>query len=365
MAEKFRINKPITITRKAGTGSGKRQNRSRKKTGTIQSRKEEQYLARRKKASGLVNFYDLGQIFQSGSWTDADFSILPEDLPDFDGDTDPLELSDYAQRDAFFLSAGVENLENRFRKVEKAHGEVFKIAVTGLINDEIFAEITAEANQNWTDQGLKLTPAQLSAPNFTVRTDADWSKTGNVQIFTNAPAVLTGEEKNHITDEFDPEADPVFYQPKNGDIFFLIPELMYSRIGAQVQAAQNWRYFLNLFWCFHKRSQFLNDPFHSITYQNRNWSNSSTNEDYYAAFSTVPIEKQRAAARRFAVQNPGTGSFGAASDFPPAEFPPPPAVPIESGDTLFFFTNYGTQLVPDGVLILIIKQGSRFLYVWK
>lgn len=116
---------------------------SQKSNGIIRSRRELDYLPRRLKKSGGINFFDLAQLknLTSGLFEDVEIYL------DFPLTEDPLEILNSA------LAIAPGEWKNRFKKIERTDAEKYRFAV--FINDSDEAQIISQSNPNLTSAGLK------------------------------------------------------------------------------------------------------------------------------------------------------------------------------------------------------------------
>ena len=159
----------IEINRTATASPNNRRTSTPTRGGMINSRRENEYQARRRRPGGFTQFYDLGQILISGLWKDTDWFSLPYDVNE-NGVPEELNLADSQERDSFLMQPGLENLLSKYRRIERAHGFVFQINLHSESGE--FDQLTLEENDNWTDEGMKVPDELLADDGFQIRCDS-------------------------------------------------------------------------------------------------------------------------------------------------------------------------------------------------
>lgn len=333
------------------------------KHGSILTRKPGDYLARRiaPVVGGLFQFYDLAQILNDvDEWITKNVSIAkdPYLLDEIGGTTpiavDPLtELEKKAIVDDL-VAVGAENFASTYRPVKKSNAAAFPIMINGTDSNGVdFEYHSTEDYENWTEDGLVLTPEQLTGSALYIAsenfTDA------HIALISLIPSnVLISK----ITTSYDYDADPVTYTPQANDIFFLVPTVCLAKgyHGTFVEGSPTIyrETLLNYIYRFFER--YFDEP-EAIT--------QTTTGEMEAYERMVAIEPTRV----FTVDNPG-GEGNQFEITPGGDF-----LDNFDGENVPFDVGYAIpddetshrHLTPPTILSLkvIIKQGSTFFYFWS
>ncbi len=299
-------------------------------------------------------FYDLAQIFESGSWITKNVSVLPNvTSPGFFIEID--SISEPQKTDILngLLSMGVNNLASTYREVKKSNGDAFPLFIFGTDSlENPFVYDSREEYENWTEEnGLVLTSEQL-AGSFSI-SSINPSIGGEILFFQRFGFRDHEAESNtKFTNVFDRSADAVSFNPSATDSYFLVPALPVSQGTHQTTVGANQRtILLNLIYRFFPRAKFeepdaiLETTTAEIEAYNRLVSIPPTRTFTYEI--TPSLDKTFMAGGDFLAENDlsadfvcGYQYFGTTSEI---GFHPPNYLPLKA----------------------IIKQGNNFFYAWE
>lgn len=319
--------------------SAARKPRARRRAARL-ARPEDDYLPRRLSKKG-INFYDLGQVLVGGVWKTLDYVVAPPVTdPTLNPEIRPTIYADYAARDALFLDASGA-LAGNGRRIEKLHGNLFKIKISG----DGFAHYTDDQQDSaWTNNGLNLTADELAADNFKVSSVTTLFGS-EIQSFTFFPPLkLVGADKNHITSIYNPEAEAVDFTPKNNDAYFLAPTLLRAeglsdKIAVVIKVG-----FVHAVY-----PRFPDAPATRVSYNTPNQPLNSEAAFIQAAQILISIPEVKAFER----------VGGTYAPYNPQNFPGS----FESEYNAVIF--YGLPSPPEKFLAAIIKRGDVLFYVWS
>lgn len=324
--------------------------------GLIKTRREDEYLPRRLKKSSFIQFYDLGLFYNSeDGFAEADFQrestyTLDSGLGvnrSHPTDAQHQELVDYV------MSVGVENLETTYYRQGVDYSYFFRVFITC---DDFFLETDPTA-EHWSEEGLKLTDEQLSSANLTFQ--PSWT--------TAMPVKVKGTGKNKITASYDSGAPDVGFVPGKSDKYFFLPRLatptastLLNSPASNDSLISNHRVTPRLPFVFPDEPTFHLPPV-------QQWADDLGQIEFEKAKKLAALVNDAAfnirVIRRTQV-SPGvveTSSIDPAS-FPRADhFGASPSADAFSLEASFLATDDP----PAGTLIAVIKQGSKFFYVWK
>lgn len=346
---------------------------------------------RLKKKTGLINFYDLGQIKSGADWIDLPFQFVPEDIGYISDSADQMILENFSTdnwndlKDKI-MEVPIGEWANNYRKLDFdtafnygidyfADGDWVAVAKPNQrprLNDILYVSPPENSQtDNWTETGLKLSTA-----------------TNRVKIFSfNAfYSFDTDDTLNFkVTETSDFEAAPTTLSlPENFDIF-LVPEItlnsLVSAIPTIVSGTGFQHYLLNAFYSPLPRKllfdlglqQFLFDfyyfAWHETEYRTVGIGTS-------AAASFVDYFKSLPDARAFYFNLGDAGTLS-----PPRDRVSVSAFPTTGlGENGFWFKSEAVSAIgsgesatsaqsrvndESGVLIAVIKTASKTYFVWK
>lgn len=322
-----------------------------RKKGLISRRRTEDYLPRRKPKTSGLKFYDLGYI-QGEPYFDLPFSSLPTLENNFASPVRAVNRDDYEARDSFLFDfTPPEDYAATFSQIIKTQGTIYDLRVSNGVTTFILNS----SSDKWNDQNLIVLDAsffsqsvfEIICPN---------------QFFHSFK--LKGTGRNKITTVFDFNADDfTTFIPTKTMTIYLLPELIFS-VGQAINGTPNYR--LNYFYTIFNRAMFFNlmDDFYGYEINGTWTGNPSDSTNYLKAWQATLVQKAKTSARAFnnSFANPNIVNMNL-SDYPPAYYTTPPAVPSGGGFLTAVMAN--ATPVPNEALLAIIKQGSQYYYIWK
>jgi hypothetical protein len=348
-------------------------------TGIMRPRREQDYLARRRRPQKGLIFYDLGVIKNdSGDWVDYKFAGTADES----GSITP---ASFAAKAAAILSHGVSNLPNKFRRITKENAGIYELRMRIASG---FKTLSA-SSEFWSEDGksVKLDPEQLESW-FAVFKNPFFF---NFNFGTGAPDIADQYLKittveNFGTEDPDQIVENIFLD--GSETFFLCP--VFCRATARTSgfinpvpvegATDPQATFLselravcqsyprialsNLFEWFNSSDFFV---FNNAQYESNilaNYEKWWMNQAYLKTLAQATLHYLR-------YDNLLGGlleeSFDAAASFPKHHFPAPPALPNPSVSSYNGARDYNASwsfASGAGDLIAIVKKGSAYYYVW-
>jgi len=322
--------------------------------GLIQSRREDDYLPRRLKVLGGINFYDLGQILSAGVFVDLAFNVTPT-ITQVNGflESGAPTLADYKNLTDLILTVGAANLAANYRKFDLDRGGYFNPVI--IADAETIFLATAPA---WTAEGLKLTETQLAADDFTIAQ-------GN-EIFSQIK--LVGSGKNKITALYDYAAAAVAFTPGKSDIYFFVPLLMrLTSTGSYTESGTQTRISLIGDIRPMPRVPLLDaaSEHYKKTFNNSSSLNDPSDAKYLEVLRIIRLIKEAATGQvsRKATYN---GIFWSYASQSQGVYPNEPPFGSLTRPASAFLIGAGFSSFPvAGSLAAIIKQGEDLFYVWS
>ena len=234
----------ITIPRKkkpkpSGGGSLRR--------GPIRTERKSEYLSRRKTASGLINFYDLGQMSDgSGGWNDTPFTpLLPYTNPtDPTEGLDALTVTNWNALSDVILAIPSAQWTTRFRKLGYEDAERYGLDLYDLDEEKSYPvgrngsridlnTSAAITDTTWTEEGLSMPDT------------ANW-QTASFGAFLpmakDADAFGVAAFKITASPEYDADAATFDMKLTAGTDVFLMPAIL-SHAGTGDDSGSNAEYF--------------------------------------------------------------------------------------------------------------------------
>ena len=314
----------IEITRQTPAKSSPAQNG--RPRSLIETRREEDYQARRK--SGGILIYDLGMTETANIYSDLDSTLLKPYTNTGGGGLPfplPLDNADFAVRDALILA----NLETAAQIKPK-----YTAHIAGSIAfDDTDSVTMQEETSLWTNKGVKVTAAQAAANVISIY----FASVNGVQDYFFEPLVLGGSGGDKITNIYDFTAAAVSFRLSVKAKIYLVPRYVHSfkdefldnRPGFYQIVHQ-----LNSFWLFFPRALMVEGGL-----------------AYYQVDSKLLPHSRVMRSTQTQFQGTFTNTELSASAFE------------GSGVNAIFRTS--ADDTRSGFLKAIIKQGEETFYVWK
>ena len=305
-----------------------------KPKGIACTRRPDDFLPRRLQKGG-IQFFDFGQIKVGDAWRTNPFVVAPAvNNPTSNPAIRNLIIDDFTNRDA---ALNLNALDALARRIEKAHGELFRIKISGTG----FEHRTLPTDPAWTSGGLKLTPEELAADNFTV---AGMERIGVNETQSNRyfhQIKLTGAGKNHITNVYDFAAASALFAPSNSDKYFLIPSFV--KLEGLLFSP-----FIKLGFVYSFITRFPEAPATKLDFNTL--AEPSSNAAAFIAAANIAVNIPEVKAYLLA-----SGSY---VPYPVEDFP---AGYNSSGGSII----NQFQTTSAGALLAIIKQNANLFYIWK
>jgi len=323
--------------------------------GLIAARREDEYLPRRLQKK-FINFYDLGRMKVGGVYVDIEFYIESTYTTDASGSIffSELTVANHNALADLVLTGGVENLAANAYKIPYGEGNVFNAIVQGATFSRSTSG-TPETNLFWTAQGLKLTAGELSADDYRVTSQHNSIWTG---------VNLTGAFKNKITAVRDYNAAAVVFTPRASDDYFYMPRLM--RVFGSAQETGATHNYTDSFRIFPRVTDliFPSNTFYSSAVDD-SWASGQSVGIYTNIKRIVAELKARAHLPKSFKQTPD-GANVLTTPQVPSDFPTSANFGESPGaGASFFSAGFQYDNPPVGVLLMIIRQGTFFFYVWS
>lgn len=347
-----------------------------KSQGIIKSRRETDYLPRRRKAAG-INFYDLGQILEDEVFVTNPAALMPEisvfsELLIVTDETDDDKINLIAEIENIIFDVETENWKTDFFKIQKGNLD-FEKSIELLIGIDqpvpFFGSL--DETEKWTEKGLVLTNQE--AATLVVNPNGVLYSVGSINFANLAASNIT-----KITSVRDPEAEAVEFTPSTSMDIFLMPSAQVSQGYANyidglhtTESASDFikkADYLNYFWSVFDRS--LWSQFIEL-------SESDGLTAYESAYRLWQILRQfpNSRARRliydFEDEPPHPYSTVmetlAPNDFPLSSIytdTPEPTVAGTYSYNNFFGVNMTNDLFSLQKLKFIIRQGGQLFYFW-
>lgn len=182
--------------------------RTSRRAALLRAAAPDDYLPRRRRLPGLINFYDLGQIRVDNAWTDLDFSIAPPITGLYP--REPLQ-TEYETLTAKFFEVPLPDWQANYRKFD--YENAYKYDINLKLNGQAVA-LDAN-NEKWTENGLQaqsVNRLEIGAKNGDYSHPFFWIDTNDAVNFK-------------ITGENDYQAESIAFNPSGEIDVFLVPLL--------------------------------------------------------------------------------------------------------------------------------------------
>lgn len=322
------------------------------------------FVFRRKRGAAAIKFFDVGQIKNGSGWRTPETFVAPALPPS--AQVREIAAGDYVARDQIFLSATTPS--ETFRQIKKdAQTAKYNVALAGSKADgePVFFYSLSSEEAKFSNDGLALSAGEISAAKRV-------TLYGNEYLFKGAQ--ICGDGANKITATPDPAAEPVNYSLGKLDKFFLMPRFVFSsgtaRISANFAPNVNKYFVLNQIYTIFPRAVFVDPQSAFFNTQIIGSANHGSTAAIYAlVYKAVRFAKSLAGSRGFVTNDTFGEPFSfSSSGFPPAQFPPPPAVMYNDGafTALDIAASMATVIEPADQLLVVIERsaGERF-FVWS
>ncbi len=333
----------------------------RPKRGPINTRRRDEIGRRRLSPTGLITFYDLGQIWNSetSTWDNNDFVydpapvVVPSPDPEHSSDgaeySAPLDGSVFESLQAGILAVPRNEWLTKFRKIKREAGNAFPL----LFRLRDYSDYDFSSAEWDTDaEGLRLTQADLNLASRVEITTLRHSFDPNVIEYT--PPFLSDVKVTNFASYTAPE---VVFTPGLNDVYFLMPSLCFSHGYSTTLTGPHSSIKRNL------DEQWRTIP-RDYSHPDKRWNWSvaagpSTPEFDEALANHLALPAVRAVDYIFTGENypPATGwvyrlaiDIGSASGFPIAE-----------SDRGVFIDR---PAVKPGALLGVVKRTDQFFYFW-
>lgn len=330
----------------------------RKKNGVLGESRNADYLPRRKKKDGFINFYDLGQILIEGEWKDSiNLNIGYTYTPGTLGNAGTVNVNNFntatgwAALKNIILATPFNDWRTKYRKIEYAPAKNYYLQVSG--DDEV-DKLLDENFEKWSSNGLKLD-------------DADSLRVKSSVAFLGVG--FDDEAKYKITASASADADAVNLSLNGGADIFLMPQI-FARYGesnlntvplaidAKLLAdygSMSREEFLNQFLFTDAGYKSLFIPPFNITIRRA--------ENIALFLDTVNYFKSRPNAALFVrrVVNQSSGGEG---------FEPATSFPVPSAENYHFLKFYSinalhqNNFLNENALVAVVIQNNVSYYVW-
>lgn len=355
----------------------------RRGKGIINLREADEFLPRRLKKGGFINFYDLGHLLnpETGVYEDVPYLISPPVLDYFVWE-EPRRVIGFfvdsmmAQLETLIFNVPIADWKTRFKRITRENGVKYQYGLRGgQANQDIddFSFGLKVTETEWTTEGLKLTTEQLSAERITLTSYYD-NAIFNPNVFNGFQlksylrnGVL--QRRNHITATYNPFAVAAVFNPSSSMDVFLLPHVFLSRgiaaspAGNQAEITET---VLNYNYTIYPREVILNplSPFYGEGFGIEQYRDSSrvTLEE---AMLGVNFHKSLPQPRVFSHetehnnQDPPSSAQRGLSDFPPSNY--------FNFATVFrsHIFEFGNSRLENPYLLAVIGQNGSYFYVWS
>lgn len=382
---------PEKIIIDIGADEQKRAKKRNSKKSLLPTRRENDYLARRKKKVSGINFYDLGQIFNGSIFIDKTFTA--DGQIGFDGTNvsrGEIDIADINTLSDTILAVDLADFTAKYKKITTANADDFLLRV----RTESLPFFTLSADSEyWSSDGnsLRLPPADLGN-RFEVFSNPFFNgiqirQTGGNKVcatpdFAAAEVSFSiqGNETIFLLPSFcTPEATTtgILHQSRmdwNDNLTFVanlypdyltFPRLAFLPYYADFRAIGGFRILLDTrffnfptrYNSFYEHSDYLQGKSATLHYIQENGTISYFNMD--GDLITEPVQETFLQA---------TADFPFRSDI----FPAPPAAPVPNdNNTLNMYNGSGqyraswSTVTKSGTLLAVIKQGNTYFYVFE
>lgn len=303
---------------------------------------------RRIGSSGVIEFYDLGQVQSGPSWITRSWNIIPDITNTALAQVRDLNSSDISSFNTEFLSILVDSLETTARKLSLLRGHYFSPKIY-FDSEEI---ILSPTESRWTADGLAVDGSLLSASQIV------FQGAGTIEALRRGSfpqvIILKGAGVNKVTNSPSYGASAVTYTPASGDKWFLVPKL--AKSGMIVTQGDLFGSGGHL---FQVAPRYPDDPSKIIGFDSPTSSPTLDLDDFNEAFDHFGT---------LANQRYFTGDASISTDYSLTSFSAMSAIrdtltDVLTGEAIVFGDISDVLLV--GTLLMIIKQGSTTYYVWK
>lgn len=318
---------------------------------------------RRRRPSGKVRFYDLGQTAAGvtnpftflgvpyvnyGSGTQYGYWVFVENIP----------LAQMNVMNNAIIANNVNQFQTLYKEIKKSVGQGYGIQIEGTdSNADPFFYDSRLSYPNWTEEGLTLTTAQLNGTELRFKdlsTSNEFADQKYGMLFTAFDVKDTVGYK--ITASYDYNAAVVPYEFENGDIVFFFPKIV-NRGGISSSSGTfpvDFRvHYQDLIYCV--RPRVFSQP-------NARFTAYAGEFGHLPAYFTEVHNRILALDpnRTFTLTAYGNGNVPTLADG--GTFPS--ATPNFIPNSAWFEGAYGGGAIA-GLILAVIKKGSSFYYVWS
>lgn len=346
-----------------------------------------EYLPRRP-FEQFLQLYDMGRKWNGSAFIDVDWTITTTHSTDISGTYDsnppsynPAPLASLDALRAAIIDYDIEDIEDMHPRIDLVEGDYLNIAI---LNDFTLVTNTSD-DADWTNEGWKLSEAELATTNFRLRQVGSGSVVpgeGERDDLFFMPMVLTGASKDKITNEYNPAGAIVAYTPKLGDKIFLMPSVVKPNCKVEYIPGVGFDYlhYLSADWTIVKRNPILDDDasehyLQMVTVPNTTTFTTGAGELIYAQMLRVcryfTTFFDNLWSERFNLLTSTWTAWGDPTDYPPAAvYDSPPSDPVgQYADRAAFhqtlFHIFSISLIPTNALKAVIKRGVIIFYVWE
>lgn len=354
--------------------------KNEKKTAAFPSRRRWRPGRRR---GGKINFYDLCSISTGPGITQFTELDYQYPIPAFGTQAQygnpssgssvypDIAATDYNGLLAKIHEVPLEDWKTTYKKITPAMDYDININRTDIAGSPLeAAQVLSNDNPNFTDAGLTL-PASYYGSDYIYLTES--------QLITQ-PFFIDDHPNNHITTEFDINADAVPFTPSKKMDVFLIPSLLF--IGAQTQLSPGPVLYneqhLNDYWIFWPRGYFV-DPSHPLYDGSAAGFNYFNNErppegNFHSSspYNVANYQKGRAFAEWLKTLPDARGIYReASSGFDPFSFTDDGSyfntgVGASPDASTFYYSSYHVPANQNLVYLYgVVLQNGTFYYFWN
>lgn len=359
MADKiFKVKKGsrvvIEVAKPRNEASLPRRQPTSQSKGIIKSRREPEYLTRRKKTPKGIRIFDLGRL---AAGADISFLFQPDfDFVDFGIGFGFSASSDFPEafelRDEMLTEmVSGNNFEAAFFEIKQADGDFYTLQWGDGMGDLVMLDTDSD---RWRAGGIGLNRNGYNIQTLYIAGEAYEFRN---QFFN--PILLFYSK---VTSVFDYNADPVSFAFGDDDKIFLMPAL--PTFAAHTLFSTDERFLGNDF-RFGLRNYYLADTTPAVDPSDSDASESDPS-NYSNAYQAIQYHAGLPNARCY--RRVLTGSVTTWSEIEPEEIlPDPPFQPTtETVDGFYLIeAKVGRSFPSNGTLLAIVKRGGQLFYIWQ